>query len=328
MRHRTWSSALAVVLTGLLAVMLSACGSSGSSSSSSSATSASSTAATATSTAASGAGSGKPAVTIGDKNFPEELILGQLYAQALRAHGYTVNLKENIGSSEITDKALTSGQIDIYPEYTGTILSELAHETKTPANAQDAYTAAKAFEQSRGFTLLDKTPFFDSDALATTSAYARKHSLSSVADLKPLGKSVRVGALPEFATRFTGLVGLKQAYGVIPTFKPLGNSGLTYTALDSGQIDAGDVFTTDPQLQSGKYKLLKDPKFIFGFQNVAPVVSRKVLSGEGSGFAPVLNKVSALLTLPAIQQMNAAVILDKQTPADVAKKFLAANGIG
>ncbi|HST55243.1 MAG TPA: glycine betaine ABC transporter substrate-binding protein [Solirubrobacteraceae bacterium] len=322
MRHRTWSSALAVLLLGALALALGACGSSDNSTSSSSTTSA-----TTTSTPAGGAGAGKPAVTIGDKNFPEELILGQLYAQALRAKGYTVKLKENIGSSEITDKALTSGQIDLYPEYTGTILSELAHQTKAPTDAQDAYDAAKQFEETRGFTLLDKTPFFDSDALAVTSKYAAANNLSEIADLKPLGKKPRIGALPEFATRFTGLVGLKQEYGVVPTFKPLGNSGLTYTALDSGQIDAGDVFTTDPQLQGPKYKLLKDPKFIFGFQNVAPVVSQKTLTAQGADFAATLNKVSALLTLPAVQKMNAAVILDKQSPADVAKQFLTANSL-
>jgi osmoprotectant transport system substrate-binding protein len=273
-------------------------------------------------------GAGKPAVTIGSKNFPEEVILGQLYAQALQAQGFKVKLKGNIGSSEIVDKALTSGQLDMYPEYTGTILSELAHQTKNPSNANDAYNKAKKFEQTRGFTLLNKTPFFDSDAVAVLKSYAQKNHLSSLADLKKLGKKFKVGALPEFRTRFTGLLGLKQAYGVVPTFVPLGATEIVYTAIDSGKINGGDVFTTDAQLTSGKYTLLKDPKFIFGFQNVAPVVSQKKLKAEGPAFARTLNAVSAKLTLPAIQAMNKAVVLDKQNPAKVAAAFLKANKLG
>jgi osmoprotectant transport system substrate-binding protein len=272
-------------------------------------------------------GKGKPTVTIGDKNFPEELILGQLYAKALQAKGFKVKLKANIGSSEIVDKALTSHQLDMYPEYTGTILSELAHKTKSPHNANDAFNQAKKFEQSRGFTLLNKTPFFDSDAIGVLKSYATENKLKSVADLKKLGTNFKVGALPEFKTRFTGLVGLKQAYGVVPTFVPLGKTEIVYTAIDSGKINGGDVFTTDAQLASGKYTLLKDPKFIFGFQNVAPVVSQKVVKAEGPAFAKALNAVSAKLTTPAIQAMNKAVVLDKKDPGAVAAAFLKANGL-
>jgi osmoprotectant transport system substrate-binding protein len=237
-----------------------------------------------------------------------------------------VKIKSNIGSSEIIDKALTSGKLDFYPEYTGVILSELAHAKQRPSNPDEAYDAAKKFEEGRGFTMLDKTPFFDSDAIAVKPDFATKNGLESVADLKKLGSKVRLGAPPEFKTRFEGLIGLKKSYGVSPTFKPLA-IGLQYKALDSGKIDAADVFTTDGALQGGKYKILKDPKFIFGFQNVAPIVSQKVLDQQGSGFADTLNAVSAKLTTEAMQKMNAAVDLDKQKPAAVAKQFLQANGL-
>jgi osmoprotectant transport system substrate-binding protein len=297
------------------AVALGACGSSSSSSS------------TTTSGGTTLPGTGKPAITLGDKNFTEELILGQLYAQALRSKGFTVNLKENLGATELVDKLLTSGQIDMYPEYTGTILAVIANQKTPPKTAAAAYAQAKAFEQTRGFTLLAATPFYDSDALATLPAYAKAHSLKTIADLKPLGKKVRLIAAPEFATRTEGLVGLKQVYGINPTFKPL-SIGLTYTALDSGDADVADVFTTDAQLVGGKYVLLSDPKFVFGFQNVAPVVSQKVLSAEGPAFAQTLNAVSATLTTKAVQTMNAAVSVDKQTAKSVAKTFLAANGLG
>jgi osmoprotectant transport system substrate-binding protein len=330
MTSKTWIRAALALALGGMVLLLAACGGSSSTSSSNTTATASSAAAATTSSAAapasSGPGVGKPAVTIGDKNFAEENILGALYTQALQAKGYTVTLKDNIGSSEITYKALTAGQIDLYPEYTGTLLSAIAEKTSTPKSALDAYNQAKAFVEAHGLTLLNYTPFYDSDALATTPAYAQKNGLSSVADLKKLGKQVKLGAAPEFATRFEGLEGLKKEYGIAPTFTPIA-IGLSYKALDSGQVDVQDVFTTDGQLLGGKYKILADPKHVFGFQNVAPVVKQSVLSAEGPAFAETLNKVSALLTFNAIQQMNAAVSLDKQQPAAVAKQFLQANGI-
>jgi osmoprotectant transport system substrate-binding protein len=269
---------------------------------------------------------GKPAVTIGDKNFTEENILGQLYTQALEAKGYKVTIKENVGSSEIIYKALTSGQIEMYPEYTGTLLSAIANQTKEPASAAAAYQQAKAFVEKDGLTLLNYTPFYDSDALATLPGYASAHHLSSIADLQPLGKSVTVGGPPEFATRYEGLLGLKQVYGVVPTFKPIAIE-LSYKALEGGQVDVQTVFTTDGQLLSGKFKVLSDPKHVFGFQNVAPVVKKSVLAAEGPAFAQTLNTVSSLLTIKAIQQLNAAVSIDKESATSVAHQFLTANGL-
>jgi osmoprotectant transport system substrate-binding protein len=315
--HRTMGALLAVVL----ALALAACGSSSKSNSSSSSSSSGSS-------APSGQpGKGKPAVTLGDKNFTEQFVLGQLYKQALEAKGFTVNLKNNIGSSEIIDKSLTSGQIDFYPEYTGVIVQELAKENKRPTSADETYTRAKAFEAKRGFDMLDKTPFFDADALAVKPPYAQKNGLTSTADLKKV-KSFTYGAPPENKTRFQGVVGMKQVYGLNNlVFKPLA-IGLQYQALDSGKIDVAAVFTTDGQLQNtGKYVVLTDPKGIFGFQNVAPVVNKKVLAKEGPEFAATLNAVSSKLTNEAMRKMNAAVDLDKQKPADVASTFLKANGL-
>jgi osmoprotectant transport system substrate-binding protein len=319
----SWSRAVGARATTVFAVTalsvgLAACGSSSSTSSSSSSTSASS---------GGQPGAGKPAVTIGDKNFPEENILGQLYAQALEAKGFKINLKSEIGSSEIIYKALTSGKIDMYPEYTGVFLSAVAEQTKLPTSAEEAYKQAKAFAESKGFAMLDYTPFYDSDALAVSPSFASKNaSVKSIEELKPLGKKVTLGAPPEFATRFEGLLGLKKEYGVDPTFKPIAIE-LSYKALESGQVDTQDVFTTDGQLLGGKFKLLADPKHVFGFQNVAPIVKKSVLSAEGPAFEETINKVSKLLTIPAIQQMNKAVSVEKQAPKAVAEQFLKANSV-
>jgi osmoprotectant transport system substrate-binding protein len=272
-------------------------------------------------------GTGKPAVVIGDKNFAEEYILGALYADALKDQGYSVTLKGNIGSSELTWTALRHNQIQLYPEYTGEILSTIAGLTNNPTSASAAYSQAAAYAGKYGLTLLKPTPFYDSDALAVTAAYAKANHLKTIADLKKLGSKVVLGGAPTFATRLEGLLGLKKDYGINPTFKPI-TIGLGYTALNSGKVNVQDVFTTDGQLATpGKYVILTDPKHVFGYQNVVPVVQSKVLAKEGPDFAATLNKVDALLTFPAMQQMNKAVSIDQDQPDAVAAAFLKANGI-
>jgi len=272
-------------------------------------------------------GAGKPPVTLGSKNFTEQFVLGQLYKQALEARGFRVTLKNNIGSSEITDKALTSGKIDAYPEYTGTVLSTLAGRGQRPTSAKQAYREAKRFEQQRGFTLTKPTPFFNTDALAVLHSYAKSNHLRQISDLRRLGARVTFGAPPESRTRFEGLVGLRRVYGLTRMkFKPLA-IGLQYKALDGAQIQTADVFTTDGQLNGNRYKVLKDPRNVFGFQNVAMVVSRKVLKAEGPAFQKTVDAVSEKLTTGAMRKMNAAADLDKVPPAQVAHKFLKANDL-
>jgi osmoprotectant transport system substrate-binding protein len=277
--------------------------------------------------AAAQPGKGKPPVRLATKNFTEQYILGELYAQALRARGYTVVLKENVGSSEIVDRALADGVIDVYPEYIGVIAQELAQSTVRPKTAEETYQRARAYEERRGFTILSRTPGFDADANVVKPALARKFKLKSTADLKKLGR-FRYGGPPENKTRFQGAVGMRQAYGLDRlVYVPLPIER-RYSALDSGRIDVAAGFTTEGQLtHKDKYMLLADPKGIFGFQNIVPVVSRKVLAAQGPAFAETLDSVSAKLTNDALQNMNAAVDLAHQKPAAVARAFLRDHGL-
>jgi osmoprotectant transport system substrate-binding protein len=310
---RLRATALAAVATLLAGVLLAACGSSSKSN-------------TTTTSASSSPGAGKPAVTLGSKNFAESNIIAQLYAQALRAKGYTVNLKSEIGSTELIYKALRAGQIDGYPEYTGVLLSAVAEQKTAPTSEQQAYEQAKAFVEKEGFTMLDKTPFYDTNVLITLPKYASEHSLSSIGDLKPLNNKFTIGGAPELATREEGLPGIKKLYGVEGKFKPV-SIELSYQAIEGGQVDVQSVFSTDGQLLGGKFKTLSDPKHVFGFQNVAPIIKKSVVEAQGPAFAETMNKVSALLTIPAMQQMNKAVSIDKQSAESVAKQFLTANGL-
>ena len=286
----------ALLTLAALALFVAGCGGDdnggGSSSSSSSGSS---------SAAAAQPGKGKPPITIGTKDFTEEFVLGELYKQALEAKGYTVNLKRNIGPTEITDKALTSKQIDAYPEYTGITTAVVAKDDKLSPTKEDTAREAKAF--------------------------AQKNNLKSVADLKNL-PSFSLGARPEFKSRNTGLVGMRKQYGIENAkFKQLA-LGLQYQALDKGDVDSANVFSTDSQLASGKYTVLQDPKGVFGFQQVYFVIDKaKYDALGGQQFASVIDSVNKLLTNPAMQSMNAAVDLDKKDPAAVAGQFLKANGL-
>jgi osmoprotectant transport system substrate-binding protein len=268
-----------------------------------------------------------PTIILGTKNFGEEYILGQLYKQALEAKGFHVSYKENIGATEIVHAALTSGKINMYPEYTGVVVQVVYHHTSSPSTAAATYQLAKQLEAAHGISALTPTPFFDTDALAVTNANAKKYGLKSVGDLKKAG-SFKLGGPPTCKTRTTCFLGYTKRYGITKaTFVPLG-IGLSYTALDKGQVLAADVFSTDPPLaKPSKYTLLADPKHVTGFQNVTPLVKTSVAKALGSKFTGTVNAVSAKLTLPAITAMNKAFYVDKQSAKSIAKAFLKANGL-
>jgi osmoprotectant transport system substrate-binding protein len=264
-----------------------------------------------------------PTVTIGTKNFTEQYVLGQLYKQALESKGYKVVFKEDIGNSELIDTALQSGKINFYPEYTGVIVADLAKKP-APKTAAAAYAAAKKFEESRGNTVLAKTPFFDSDSFGMLTSTAKKLGVKTIADMKKV-KSFSFGGFPECRTRMTCLLGLKKIYGLTQTkFVPLVSISV-YTALDQHKITSGDVFSTDPQLSGNKYTVLTDTKHVFGFQNVVPVISKKLAKDGGAKFAATINAVSAKLSQKAMIAMNKAVAIDKKSPETVAAAFLKAN---
>jgi osmoprotectant transport system substrate-binding protein len=267
-----------------------------------------------------------PTITVGTKNFTEAFVLGQLYKQALEAKGFNVAYKENIGSSELLDTALTSGKVNFAPEYTGILALNIAGVKPAPKSAAATYAAAKAFEEKRGFTLLKQTPFFDADSFTVLTSTAKKYGLKKISDLKKV-PNLSYGGYPECDKRITCLLGLKQIYGLTNIkFVQLGTIPVT-KLIDSGKVTGGDVFTTEPALANPKYTALIDDKHIFGFQNVAPIVSKKLVAAYGARFTNAVNAVSAKLTNKAMIAMNKAVAVDKRTPAAVARAFLQANGL-
>jgi osmoprotectant transport system substrate-binding protein len=170
------------------------------------------------------------------------------------------------------------------------------------------------------------TPFSDQNALAVLPAYAKRNRLRSIGDLAHVAGTVTIGAPPEFLTRFEGLVGLRHVYGLTRlTLKQL-KIGDQYAALDSRRVDSANVFTTDGQLEKGRYVLLRDPSSLFTFQNVAPVIRRDLLRKNPS-LATAINSVSSKLTTVAMRKMNAAVVQRGENPAVVAERFLRQVGL-
>jgi len=271
------------------------------------------------------ASAAQPTIKLGSKNFTEEYVLAELYGQALKAKGFKVVSEGSLGSSELADTALTSGKINMYPEYTGVIVLDLAHKA-APKTADATFKAAKAFEESRGFTVLSKTPFFDTDSVSVLTSTAKKYGLKTIGDIKTKFKGTfRYAGYPECPIRITCGLGLKQIYGIKKiSFLTIGQIPVN-TLIDDHKADGGDIFSTDPSLASGKYTVLTDTKHIFGFQNVVPVVSKSLVKQLGSKFTSTVNAVSSKLTVQAMIAMNKAVAIDKKTPAAVAAAFLKAN---
>ncbi len=311
-------------LAAALALGAAACGSSSQSSSASKSAGGFSSA---TATAPALPGAGKPLVTIGDKNFTEQFVLGELYSQALAAQGYSTVINRNIGPTEVTIQALQSGRLAMYPEYLGTWIGSVAGDQRRYATERSAYQAARAYALAHGLDLLAPTPFSNVDGIGVTAGYAQQNNLRSIGDLAPIAGMITLGAPPQFKTAAMGLAGLGQTYGVYPgAFKPL-EIGEQYQRLSDGSVQAADVMSTDPELLSGQYALLADPKRLFGWGNVVPVVPAKVLADEGPAFASTINAVSALLTLPTMRALNADVDVYHQDPIAVAKRFLQAHGL-
>jgi len=265
-------------------------------------------------------------VTLGTQEFPEARILGELWREALAVNGYAVDLRKGVGPTEDLDEALRDGDIDGYVAYTGTVLSIVAGEEVSGLDPQETYEQAKAYYADNDMVMSEMTPFENKDAIATTREFARASKLTEIGDLRSLD-SFTLGARPEFETLYLGLEGLQQVYGLTNAeFAPFA-LGAQYAALDNGDADAVNAFTTDPQLESGDYRLLADPELLFGSQNVAMVVSEDKLDAiDADAFLAVVNAVNRELTEDAIVAMNADVTAGRDD-ADVAEAFLRDAGL-
>lgn len=266
----------------------------------------------------------QPAVVIGSANFPENEVLADIYADALRNAGVPVSTKLDIGSREVYFKEMENGGLNVFPEYNGALLDYLK-PAATASSTSDVDAALSAALPS-SLESLDPAAAQDSDSVTVTSAFAAAHHLSSIADLRPIQSQVTIGAAPEFQNRQEGLLGLKRIYGLTLNFKPLDESGpLTIAALNDGTIQAGDIYTTDPSVAKYHFVALSDPQHLFPAQNVIPIINKTVATAT---VVKTLNSISAVLTTADLVQLVGGVVNDHADPSTVAAQFVSQEHLG
>lgn len=279
--------------------------------------------ATTSSSSSSGAGAAST-IKVGSADFPESALLAEIYAGALEAKGIKVEKKLNIGAREAYIPALQDGSIDLIPEYTG-VLRDYFKKGQTGTDAEAVYTELKASVPAT-LTVLDKSAAEDKDALVMKKSRADELGVKSIADLAGKASTLTVGGPPEWKTRDTGIPGFKKIYGLeFKAFRPLDAGGpLTLAALKNGQIDAGDLFTTDPSIAANDLVALEDPKNMYAAQNVVPLITKSKSNATIEG---ALNAVSAKLDTATLAALLKEVVVDKKDADVVAKEFLSKNSL-
>src|SRR3954452_17073133 len=272
----------------------------------------------------------KVTLTIGSKNFPEEEILGEIYAQALAAAGFKVKTALNLGSETIARKAVKTGQISGYPEYASTALTSFFgfKPEEVPSNAEAAQSKVNIEFLKEGLQTFNPTPFASANAVGMTRETAEKYDLKTVSDLKGVSKKLSLYGSPECRQRIDCLAGLEKLYGLkFKEFKPVDIS-LRYTVLEKGQADLSILFTTDPQLSAEKEKfvILEDDKKVFPAGNVIFVTKQATAEKAGPDYEKTILQVQEGLTLPVVQELDARVELEKETPKAAAAAYLESAG--
>ena len=265
---------------------------------------------------------GRSALRVGSKNFTESIVVAEIYAQALESAGFAVERRLNLGSTQIALAAMSRGDIDLYPEYTGTALIDVLHHAPLHDARAIYVTVRDAFKTRYGIDWLEPSPMNDSQAIATTREIALKNNLRTLTDLARVSAKLRLATIPEFVTRADGLPGLHRLYGgfVFASVRTY-DIALKYQALLNGAADVATAFTTDGTLATQRLVVLEDDKHLWPPYNVAPLVRSATLSRQPR-IATVLNAISGRLTDANARAMNAAVEDRKQDPADVAAAFL------
>ncbi|HTU15771.1 MAG TPA: glycine betaine ABC transporter substrate-binding protein [Solirubrobacterales bacterium] len=268
-------------------------------------------------------------LTIGSKNFTEQIVLGEIYAQGLEAAGYSVDTDLNLGSETIALAALKKGEISGYPEYVSTALTSFydAAPEDVPADAQEAFTKVQADLKKDGLVAFPPTPFASANAVGLLTSKAEELGVTKISDLEGKSQDLTLYGSPECRQRIDCLVGLNENYGLeFKSFTPV-DIGLRYEVLDKGQADLSILFTTDAQLgASDKYTILEDDKGVLPAGNVVFLTEQKTIDEAGPDYQATIEKVQSGLTEKVMQELDARVDIDKEDPAAVAADYLKASG--
>ena len=302
-----------------LALIAAACGS-GDDAEESSTTEGAATTAPST-TAAAG-----PTITVGSTNFGEQLILGEIYASVLESNGYPVERAFNLGTREVVNPALKSGEIDLLAEYTGTLLTFEGGTSST--DSDQTWNDLQAAIADDGLVALAYSPAQDKNGFVVTADTAAELGVSTVSDLAQYNGELTLGGPPECPEREFCLIGLQDTYGLdFADFRPLDTGGpLTVAALEGGEIDVGLLFTSDGVIAAKGFVLLEDDLSLQPAENIVPVTTREIIDAYGDDLVGLLDRVSAAITTSELSELNKRYGLDAEDPEDLAAEWLEANG--
>jgi osmoprotectant transport system substrate-binding protein len=265
------------------------------------------------------------AVIVASFDFPESEILGELYAQALEGAGVPVERELLLGPRELVEPALEQGLVDVVPEYLGSALAYLGGEPPAPPTQEATQERLAAAFEPLGIRLLDPAPAEDQNALVVTEGTALVYDLRTTSELADVAPAFRFGGPPECPDRPFCLAGLERVYGLdFERFVPLDSGGpLTVSALREQNVDVGVLFSTDPHLVGREFVELEDDRGLQPSENVVPAVRASVLERWGEELRRPLDAVSAALTTQELRELNASVVLEGDTPRQVARTWLA-----
>nr|WP_200302127.1 ABC transporter substrate-binding protein [Streptomyces adelaidensis] len=273
----------------------------------------------------SGGGDGK-AIIVGSANFPENQLLAEIYSQALESKGLKVTRKFDIGAREVYYDQVVKGGIGVFPEYNGALLS-VAVDEKSTATSTEEINAELKEKLPSSVEILDSAAAEDKDSVTVTAETAAKYDLKTLADLKPVAGDMTIGAGSEFKTRTQGGVGLEKVYGVkFKKFQPLdaGAQSTLVKLLNSNDVHAANLYTTDPAIVEDKLVVLEDPEHLFSSQNVTPLVYKDAVNDTAK---EALNAVSAKLTTEDLLEMMKKLVNDKEDASAVAEDWLKSAGL-
>jgi osmoprotectant transport system substrate-binding protein len=277
--------------------------------------------------ACGGGGGGDSTISVGSKDFTEQLILGEMYALMLEENGFDVERKLNLGGTPVAQAAIESGEIDLYPEYTGTGLLTVL---KLPASSdQEAVynTVKEEYQEQFDLVWLEPAPMNNTQALAMTEEKVDELGIRTISDFAAQADDLVLIGPPEFEVREDGLPGLREAYGDfnLEEYKAV-DAGLRYKGLIDGEADVAVAFGTDGEISAYNLVVLEDDQNLFPPYQIAPIVSQAALD-QNPGIAGALNQLSPLLNDGVMRQLNFEVSGNQREPAEVAREFLVDSGL-
>jgi osmoprotectant transport system substrate-binding protein len=266
-------------------------------------------------------------IVIGAVNFPEDVIVAYLYSFALQHAGFQTQVRADLGTRAVVEPALANGQLDIEPDYAGTLLLFLnSKDTKAANVIGSTISDLKKLLKPHGATVLNPAPAIDSNVFVVTKATASKYHLSTVSSLKKVASQFILGGPPECPQRPTCLLGLEHVYGLhFASFKGLDEAGpISVAALKDGQVQVVELFSSDGNVVQNNFVALTDNKHLQPADHLIPVIRTSVDSAK---VAAALNKVSAKLTTDQLSKLNIEVNDNNESPSTVAQQWLQAEGL-